>query len=165
MIPPRHMSLYSLICSGVTDSDPALLAQILSFDLWRVLLVGLFCSSYWHQTGVLVAIESNIMKLVHLSLAFITRLILTLSLLINCYTFNIIEFRATKNYGWSTGRHYDIKEVDATSEKERWISRSGGVVVGGCWSESWILCFLHFQELHAMVFTVTAFVEICRGSW
>ena len=165
MIPPRHMSLYSLICSGVTDSDPALPAQILSFDLWRVLLVGLFCSSYWHQTGVLVAIESNIMKLVHLWVTFITRVILALSLLINCYTFNIIEFRATKNYGWSAGRHYDIKEVDATSEKERWISRSGGVVVGGCWSESWILCFLHFQELHAMVFTVTAFVEICRGSW
>ena len=64
------------------------------------------CSSYWHQTQmgtgrVLVAIESNIMKLVHLWVTFITRLILALSLLINCYTFNIIEFRATKNYGWS----------------------------------------------------------------
>ena len=29
---------------------------------------------------------------------FITRLILTLSLLINCYTFNIIEFKATKTF-------------------------------------------------------------------
>ena len=47
------------------------------------------------------------MKLVHLPAAFITALILTLSLLIHCYTSTVIEFRATKNIHiafiiWST---------------------------------------------------------------
>ena len=40
---------------------------------------------------------AGIMKLVHLPAAFITALILTLSLLIHCYTSTVIEFRATKN--------------------------------------------------------------------
>ena len=100
--------------------------------------------------------RAGIMKLVHLPVTFINSLILTLSFLINCYTFNIIEFRATKHTG---------PGQESITRRRWWYHQQGEIAISGsvccavCWSESFNV-FPAFQELHAMIFTVTDFVDM-----
>ena len=136
---------------------------------------------------------AGIMKLVHLPAAFITALILTLSLLIHCYTSTVIEFRATKNIhiafiiqstalGWLLvfgpwAKNEQHRNIHCTKFNIKRWSRQGwhgrydavSVVATGCGEDidtvvyqggvGGVEHFRQFQELHAMIFTVTSFVD------